>query len=152
MVEIEHRRKAEIDAAGPKLGAEHVAGGARCLEGVHGAGTGAAVAVAHPQLAQEPHWRQMGEAVAAKTLDATALVIDADQHVGSHRLDLGRELDELAPALPVAPEQDEATGQGVLQAAAVVGIERQAGDVEDDRGVAVDHRNSCCSTTTKLAA
>ena len=152
VVEVEHRREAEVDAAGAQLGAEHVAGGARRLEGAHGAGAAAGVAVVHPHLAERAHRRQRREAVAAKALDAAAFVVDADEQVGADRLDLGGELGELAAVAPVAREQDEAAGQRMGEAAPIVGVEGEAGDVEDDRGVIDVHRAGSCSTTTKLAA
>ena len=77
----------------------------------------------------------MGEAVGAEALHAAAFVVDADQQVGPQRLDLGDELGQLAPVLPVAREQDQAAGERVREAAAVVGVERGAGDVEHDGGV-----------------
>ena len=81
VVEVEHRREAEVDAAGAQLGAEHVAGG--------GGGSIArmapvprAAAVVHPHLAERAHRRQVREAVGAKALHAAAFVVDADQQVG----------------------------------------------------------------------
>ena len=179
VVEVEHRREAEVDAAGAQLGAEHVAGGARRLERPHRAGAGAAAAVVHPHRAEAPHRRQRREAVAAEALDAAALVVDADEQVGPDRLRLGDELGELQPVAPVAREQDDAAGQRMVETAAIVGVEREAGDVEDHRRMVVfhrcslapgaiwawqamrssrvasgkgAHRSGSCSTTTKLAA
>ena len=58
VVEVEHRREAEVDAAGAQLGGEHVAGRARRLERAHRAGAAAAAAVVHPHLAEHAHRRQ----------------------------------------------------------------------------------------------
>ena len=85
VVEIEHGREAEVDAAGAQLGGEHVAGGTRRLERAHRAGAAAGAGVVHPHLAERAHRRQLGEAVAAKALDAAALVVDADQQVLADR-------------------------------------------------------------------
>jgi hypothetical protein len=74
VVEIEHRRKAEVDARGAQLGGKHLARRRCGLGGAHG--------VAHPQLAQRTHRRQAREAVGAKPLHATAFMIDADQQIG----------------------------------------------------------------------
>ena len=96
----------------------------------------------------------MREAVGAKALNAAALMIDADEDVGADRLDLGHELGELAPVPPVAAEQDQAARQRVAQAAAIVGVEREAGDVENKRSerVLMAHGVSRHSTTTKAVA
>ena len=142
VVEVEHRREAEVDAAGAQFGAEHVAGG--------GGGVGGAQRVVHPQFAQGAHRRQVREAVGAEALHAAAFVVDADQHVGAHVLDGGGELGELAPVLPVAREQDQAAGERVLQAAAVGRRQRGAGDVEHDGGVG-GCSGHVVSTTTKDA-
>ncbi len=142
MVEVEHRREAEVDAAGAQLGAEHVAGGC--------GGIGGGQRILHPHLAKHAHRRQVREAVGAEALHAPAFVVDADEQVGPDRLDLRGELDEGAPVGPVAREQDHAAHQRMREAAAVVGVQRGAGDVEDDG--AVTHRVSRVSTTTKLAA
>ena len=96
VVEVEHRREAEVDAAGAQLGAEHMAGSARRLERAHRAGAAAAGTVVHPHLAEHAHRRQRGEAVGAEALHAAALVVDADEQVGADRLRLGDQLGELA--------------------------------------------------------
>jgi hypothetical protein len=147
VVQVEHRGKAEVDAAGAQLAGQHEAGAARHLRRPH--------RIAHPQLAQRAHGRQAGEAVAAKALHPSALVVDADEHIGPQRLDLAVERAHLRAVLPVAAEMDHAAHQRVGQAAAVDGRELGAGDVDDerrlDRGVGA-HAASFFSTTTKLAA
>jgi hypothetical protein len=50
-----------------------------------GGGVGGGQGVAHPQLAQRAHRRQVREAVAAKALHPAAFVVDADQHIGPDR-------------------------------------------------------------------
>ena len=152
VVEVEHRREAQVDAAGAQLGGEHVAGRPRRFERAHGAGAGTAVAVVHPHLAEDAHRRQRREAVAAEALDAAALVVDADEQVGADRLHLGDQLGQLEAVAPVAREQDDPAGERMGETAAIVGVEGEAGDVEDDRRVGEVHRADSCSTTTKLAA
>ena len=153
VVEVEHRREAEVDAAGAQLAREHMAGGGGGLEGAHRAGARSAAAVVHPHLAEHAHRRQLGEAVAAEALHPAAFVIDAHQHVGPQRLDLGDQLGQLPPVAPVAGEQDHPAGERMLQAAAVIGLEGEAGDVEHHRRMdRFLHRSLRVSTTTKLAA
>lgn len=152
VVEVEHRREAQVDAASAQLGAEHVTGSARCLHRVHRAAAAAEMTVVHPKLAERAHRRQVGEAIGAKALHPAALVVDADEQVLADRLDFSGELGELLAVAPVAREQDDAPSERVLEAAAVFGVEREAGDVEDDRGVRVAHRGRALSTTTKVEA
>ena len=69
-VEVEHRREAEIDAAGAELGGDQAPpalGSDEC-----------AVAIAIEMLAELAHRRNRREAV-LKALHATTLVIDGDQ-------------------------------------------------------------------------
>jgi hypothetical protein len=113
----------------------------------------------------------VGEAIGLETLHAAAFVVDADQHVGPHLLDVGAERGELGAILPVAGEQDQAASQRVFEAQAVGRREAGAGDIEDDRGMLVHDwitfvlrtarillgaARRCAhlffSTTTKLAA
>ena len=112
--QVQHRREAQIDAAGPQLSAQHIAGSGR--------GIGRSHRIGHPQIAQHRHRRQVGEAIAAKALHPAALMVDADQQVRPDRLDLGRQRSELGPVNPVAGEQHQATGQRMLQPAPVVGV------------------------------
>ena len=72
VVEVEHRREAEVDAAGAQLGAEHVAGGGRGVGGTH----------RRLRIHSSPSariGRQVREAVGAEALHAAAFVVDADQ-------------------------------------------------------------------------
>ena len=145
VVEVEHRREAQVDAAGTQLGGEHVAEGAGGIGGAH--------RVAHPQLAERARGRQRGEAVAAKALHAAAFVVGADEAVGADRLHLGDDLGELAAAFEVAREKHEAAGERVRQAPAIGGVEPDAGDVDDEWCVAHDAVLPCPlrSTTTNAA-
>ena len=133
VVQVEHRREAQVDAAGAQLGRQHPAGGAGHVAGGQRAVAFALGRVVHPALAEGAHRRQVGEAVAAEALHPAALVVDADHDVGPDRLDLGHQPGQLRAVLPVAAEQDQAAGERMRQAAAVVVVQRQAGDIEHDR-------------------
>ena len=124
MVQVQHRGEAQVHAAGAQLAAQHIAAG--------GGGVGGTHRVLHPQLAQRAHRRQVGEAVGAKALHAAAFMVHRNQQVGADRLGLGGHGGELMAVVPVAAEQDQAAGQRMLQAAAVVGGEFGAGHVQDD--------------------
>ena len=70
VVEVEHRREAEIDAVGGKLRGDDVGGAARRLA--------RRLAVAVPELAELSHRRNRRETF-AKSLYSPALVVDADR-------------------------------------------------------------------------
>src|SRR5205823_11152758 len=70
VVEVEHRREAEIDAVGGKLRGDDVGGAARRLA--------RRLAVAVPEPAELPHRRNRRETF-AKALHSPALVVDADR-------------------------------------------------------------------------
>ena len=97
-------------------------------------------AVVHPAPAVGVHRRQVREAVGAKALHAAAFMVDAHQQVGPDRLHLGHQLGDLLAIDPVASEQDRAARERVREAAAVVGGQLGAGDVEDDRRVVGEPR------------
>ena len=95
----------------------------------------------------------MGESVGAEALDAAAFVVDTDQQIGPHLLDLLAEFGELFAVFPVAGKQNHAPHQGVGQAALVGLGQAGAGHIDDERGVLGHVAGvSSCSTTTKLAA
>ena len=100
------------------------------------------------------HRRQLGETIAAEALDTAALVVDADQQIVADGLDLGDQPGQLGPALPVAGEQDRAAGQRMGQPAAIGGVQRRAGDVQDQGRVSAQAGGDGVevSTTTKLTA
>ena len=62
-------------------------------------------------------------------------MVDADQQVLAQAFDLAAQLGELFATPPVAPKQNHAADQGVLQALAISFSERKAGDVDDEGGV-----------------
>ncbi len=127
VVEVQHRREAEVHAAGAQLGAQHIAAG--------GGGVGGRQLVLDPEFTQRPHGRQVGEAVRFEALHAAAFMVDANQQVIAHAFDVGAQAAQLLAVLPVAAKQNDAAGQRVLEAAAVGLAERQAGDVDDQGGV-----------------
>ena len=154
VVEVEHRREAEVDAAGAQFAAKHVAGG--------GAASSARIApLAGPPAPScihiSPSTRIGGKWVKPslrKRCTRPPSWSTQSSSVGPHRLDLGGKLGELAAIPPVAGEEDHAAGERMGEPAAIVGVERQAGDVEDRpvRGPPGHRARGSCSTTTKLAA
>jgi hypothetical protein len=70
VVEIEHRREAEIDAASAQLGGQHIARGRCRVQGARG--------IAVPQRADRAHRRQHGKSM-AEALHAATFVVDGDQ-------------------------------------------------------------------------
>ena len=78
VVEVEHRREAEVDSARAQLGAEHVTGGTRRLDRAHCAAAARAVRIVHPHLAEGAHRCDRSEAVAAEALDAAAFVVEQE--------------------------------------------------------------------------
>jgi hypothetical protein len=77
----------------------------------------------------------MGEAVGAKTLHPTAFVVYANQRIWAHRLDVGTQGAELMAAFPIATKQNQASREGVCQAAAVGVAERSARNVQNQGSV-----------------
>ena len=122
VVQIQHRREAQVHATGPQLGAQHITHGGGCIGGGHG--------IAHPLLAQHAHGRQVREAVSAKALHASALVVHAHQQVRPDGLGLGHQCGELPAVHPVPGEQDHAARQGMGQAAAVFAVQGRPRDVQ----------------------
>ena len=145
VVEVEHRREAEVDAAGAQLGAEHVAGGGG------GIGGGQRRRCIHSSPSARIGGRWVKPSVRKRCTRPPSWSTQISRS-GAHRLDLGGQLGELAAVDPVAREQDQAAGQRVLQAAAVVGGQRRCRRCRGRRG----RVRSCAvfrvSTTTKVAA
>ncbi len=148
VVEVEHRRERQVDAArrrGRRRARSRRPSRARVATSAPRARVGV------PQRAEASHRRQHDEAVATKALHAAALVVDGDQEVGPRVAHRGDELDELRPALEVSREEDRATGVRMREASAIVGVERRAADVEHHRPA---HRDpgSMRSTTANATA
>src|SRR2546428_12182690 len=98
VVEVEHRREAEIDAMGGKLRGDDVGGAARRLA--------RRLAVAVPEPAELSHRRNRRETF-AKSLYSPALVVDADrQRRLAQPLDVLGERAQLLWILVVARKQD----------------------------------------------
>ena len=146
VVEGEHRREAEVDAAGAQLGGQHVAGCRRRFQGAGG--------IRVPQRAQRAHRRQHGEAV-AEALHAAAVVVDGDQQ---RRLSQGMNLEsqflEDGERLEIALEQDDAADQRMPQELAFLIREARPRQVEHQRAErqGSGHGLSSSSTTTKARA
>jgi len=143
VVEVQHRREAEVYAAGTQLGAQHVTAG--------GGGVGGGELVLDPALAQRAHGRQLGKAIAAKALHAPAFMVHADQEVFAHAFNLGAEVAELLAVFPVAGKQDDAASQRMPEAAAVGLVELEAGNVDDEGGM-LGHGNHFRVTLKFIAA
>jgi hypothetical protein len=125
VIEIEHRREAEVDAVRAQLHAD----GAPVLErrGLRGGG------IRIPLLAERAHRRNRAEA-RAKPLHAPALVVDRDQQRRiAQRVDVARERRERVRRRVVAREQDRAADERMAQSLAVRGAERRAFDPDDER-------------------
>ena len=154
VVEVEHRREAEVDAAGAQLGGEHVAGGGGRLEA---RASRRAAAPRPSSIHSSPRTRIAGSAVKPslrKRCTRPPSWSTQTSRSGRSALISAIELGELPPVAPVAREQDHAAGERMREAAPVVGVEREAGDVEHHRRWVASFivRSSCVSTTTKLAA
>ena len=142
-IQVQDWRKAEINAAGTKLGPENIA--------ARSGGIGRPHRIFHPKLAKSPHRRQMGESIGAKSLDTSALVIHTNQQVRTNGFDIGAKRTDLIPTLPVSAKKDDPSGQGVRKPTSIGRIKVQPFNVQNHWGV-LSHWLSFLSTTTKLAA
>ena len=121
IVEIEHRREAEVDAVGAELGRDDVADRAGGLFGE--------ITVAIPQSSERAHRRNGGEAL-AKALHAPALVIDAHrQRRLAQPLDVRGERGELFRVFVVASEENHRPRCRVANALPVLVGQHRAEDV-----------------------
>jgi hypothetical protein len=91
--------------------------------------------VFHPQLAQGAHGRDVRETVLAKALHAPAFVVDTNEQVVAHGLDVGAQLRQLLATGPVATKQNDAACERVLQSRAICCAELRACDVKNEWGV-----------------
>ena len=139
VVQVEHGREAHVHAAGAQLGTQDITGGHGGVGGAQHRGAGHLTAALGlgPQRAQGRHRWQVGEAVGAKTLDTATLVVNRDQQVLAHGLDVAAQGRELLTPLPVATKQDHAPHQGMGQTLAVGIGQAQASHIDDQRGVQV---------------
>ena len=108
VVQVQHRGKAHVHAAGAQLRAHHIAASQR-----RAGGGQRAAARRLEQRAQGAHGRQVDKAIGFETLHAAAFMVYRDQKVGAHALDAGAQGAELGAALPVAAKQGQAAHQGV---------------------------------------
>src|SRR5712664_86552 len=125
VIEVEHRREAEIDAVRGKLGGDDEGGAARRLA--------RRVAVAVPELAELPHRRNRRETF-AKSLYSPAFVVDADrQRRLAQALDVLGERAQLLRILVIARKQDHGADRRMPQALAFVVGHGAALDIEHHR-------------------
>ena len=123
VIEVEHRRVAEVDAMGAQLGGQHEAGAAGRLPSRRRIGA--------PGLAEAAHRRQPGKAV-TEALHAAAFMVHRDHQARAHRPDRRRQRPQLARLGVVAGKQDHAADQRVLQDLALLGADFVADHVEHD--------------------
>ena len=125
VVEIQHRREAQIDTMREQLRGEDVAGRTCRIERCE--------MIVIPHLPQRAHCRQAGEAIGAKPLHTSTFMIDRNHKRGvPQTMDFGRECSELFRSGEVACEQDDPADQRIAQALALVVVEFRAGNVEHD--------------------
>src|SRR5690606_20919187 len=86
-----------------------------------------------PELA---HRRQARKAV-AKTLHATALLVDGNEHLRAHRTDRFYQRRDLLTAFKVARKKDQATGTRTGQQFTVFGSEFSTAHVDDQQRLSV---------------
>ena len=77
----------------------------------------------------------MGEPVGAKALHPPAFMVDQDQQVTAHGLDVGAQRRQLLTVLPVASEQDHPADPRMAQAVPVGAGQGQPGHIDDERRV-----------------
>src|SRR6266513_473417 len=125
VIEIEHRREAEIDAVRGKLRGDDVGGAARRLA--------RRAALAVPPPTELAHRRDRGEAV-AKPLYAPAFVVDADrQRRLAQPLDVLGERAQLLRIFVIARKQDHGADRRMPQALAFAVGHGAALDIEHHR-------------------
>ncbi len=125
VIEVQHRREAEVHAMRTELRGDDVAD--------RSGGFLRRIAIAVPQLAQRAHRRDGGEAV-AKALHAAAFVIHADrQHRLTLPLDIGGQRGELVRVFVVAREEDHRARRRMAEARAIFVGERGAEHIHHHR-------------------
>ena len=127
IVQVQHRGKAEVNAAAAQLGRHHVTAG--------GGSIGGPELVFHPQRAQGAHGRQVGEAVGGTALHTAAFMVNADQQITAQAFDRGAQGTQLGPVLPIAAKQDQAAHQRIFQALTVSLGQLGSSDIDDERSV-----------------
>ena len=135
MVEVQHRGKGQVHAAGPQLGAEYITAGRGRSQRLHCTGLGVAGDGVQPHISQDSHGRQVRESVGAKSLHAAPLVVHHDQQISAKRLYFGAQIRKLRALTPVAAEQYQPANQGMAQSRPVTGAQGQTGYINDQRGM-----------------
>jgi hypothetical protein len=77
----------------------------------------------------------VGEAIGAKALHPSPFVVDANEQVFPHCLDVGTQGRELGTAVPVATKQDDAAGERMRQPLAIDRCQLATRDVKNQWGV-----------------
>ena len=111
IVEVEHRREAEVDAVRAQLAGDRRAMRER--------GVARRRRLELEALAERAHGRDRGELAGAKALDAAAFVVDRDEEHRPQRADFRRERAQLRRRFEVAREQDDATDAWIGEACAI---------------------------------
>ena len=125
VIDIEHRRKAQIDAMRPQFRGQHKADFMRQMPRM--------LRIGIPRTAEFAHGGNRGEAI-AETLHAAAFMIDGDdERRAAQRMNFGGQAVQLFRPGIIARKQDDTACQRMLQPPAVVGNEFGAGYVEHDR-------------------
>ena len=131
MVEIEHRREAEVDAVGAQLRGDGPAEARRL--------PGRRRDVAVPLLAQRAHRGDRRESL-PEPLHAPPFVVDGDQQVRrAHGANRGGKRSELRRRFEIAREQDHAAGERMREPFALAGVELDTRDVEEYRAARKRH-------------
>ncbi|EXI91481.1 MAG: hypothetical protein AW12_01252 [Candidatus Accumulibacter sp. BA-94] len=148
-IEVENRRKRQVDPAGAQLGRQHVTDAPRRQRRRLG--------LPIPQLAEAAHRRQAGETAAAALYPAPLVVDTNQQRRRAQRMHFGGQPRQLLRRLVVACEEDQAADQRVPQALSFQLGEAAAGKVDHQRTgcnlgrVGHDGSNDC-SRMTKATA
>ena len=106
VVDVEHGREGEVDAAGAKLGGKHETGRLEARFGV----------LARRDLGHGGHFGEFG----AEALHAAALMVDADEDARTHGVDFIAQRPELFPVPVVAGEEDHHARHRMTQTLALM--------------------------------
>jgi hypothetical protein len=83
----------------------------------------------------------VGETIGAKTLHAASFMVHSNQQVWTDAFDLGTQVAQLRPTLPVAAKQNQPARERMGQATAVISTQRNAFNVQNQGGMNV-HGNA----------
>ena len=143
VVQVQHRRKAEVHAAGPQLRAQHIAAGARRAHRIQRTGLAPCLGCGQPHVAQGAHGRHVGKTIGFEALHAPAFVVHTNQQIWAQAFDAFAQGAELRAAFPVAAKQNQAAHQRVAQAFAVYRRQALACNINDQRRVKTHKGRRC---------